>query len=195
MSLSIEIQKKVKTAEQIQITEPNDVFQLKEVQEIKDAIQEHLLFLGLDNRNNIRNISLIGIGTSSEISIDTKYIIRTALVTASEKVILVHNHPSNKLNPSYHDKHISNITNKLLKVYNIKFVDHIIVGTDDYLSMEQIKAIDRNYEDDKTKLIDNAILIEENLNLKEKIKSLNKKLQKYEKILQEKEEEFDNLSI
>lgn len=195
MSLSIEIQKKVKTAEQIQITEPNDVFQLKEVQEIKDAIQEHLLFLGLDNRNNIRNISLIGIGTSSEISIDTKYIIRTALVTASEKVILVHNHPSNKLNPSYHDKHISNITNKLLNVYNIKFVDHIIVGGDDYLSMGQIKAIDRNYEDDKTKLIDNAILIEENLNLKEKIKSLNKKLQKYEKILQEKEEEFDNLSI
>lgn len=191
MSLSIEIQKKVKTAEQIQITEPNDVFQLKEVQEIKDAIQEHLLFLGLDNRNNIRNISLIGIGTSNEISIDTKYIIRTALVTASEKVILVHNHPSNKLNPSYHDKHISNITNKLLKVYNIKFVDHIIVGEDDYLSMGQIKAIDRNYEDDKTKLIDNAILIEENLNLKKKVKSLNKKLQKYEKILQEKEEEFE----
>lgn len=191
MSLSIGIQKKEKAAEQIQITKSSDVFQLKEVQEIKDAIQEHLLFLGLDNRNNIRNISLVGIGTSNEITIDTKYIIRTALVTASEKVILVHNHPSNKLDPSNNDKHISNITNKLLKVYNIQFVDHIIVGEDDYLSMEKIKAIDRDYEDDKTKLIDNAILIEENLNLKEKIKSLNKKLQKYEKISQEEEEEFE----
>lgn len=191
MSLSIEIQKKEKTIEQIQITKPSDVFQLKEVQEIKDAIQEHLLFLGLDNRNNIRNISLIGCGTSNHVNIDTKYIIRTALVTASEKVILVHNHPSNKLDPSIQDKHISNITNKLLKVYNIQFVDHIIVGEDNYLSMGEIKAIDRNYEEDKTKLIDKAFLIEENLNLKEKIKCLNNKLQKYKKNSQEKEEEFE----
>lgn len=28
------------------VNKPEDVFNLKEVQEIKDAIQEHLLFLG-----------------------------------------------------------------------------------------------------------------------------------------------------
>lgn len=43
MSLSIEIQKKEKVAEQIQITKSSDLFQLEEVQEIKDAIQEHLI--------------------------------------------------------------------------------------------------------------------------------------------------------
>ena len=191
MTLSIEIQKKEKSAKQIQITKPSDVFQLKEVQEIKDAIQEHLLFLGLDNKNNIQNISLLGVGTSNIIAIDIKYIVRTALVTASEKVILVHNHPTNELTPSNKDKNISNVTNKLLKVYNIEFLDHIIVGNDNYLSMEKIKAIDREYEDDRTKLIDNAILIEENLKLKEKVKKLNNKLQKYEKISQEEAEEFE----
>ena len=164
MSLSIEIQKKDNNIEeQRKISKSSEVFQLKEVQEIKDAIQEHLLFIGLDNKNNIRNISLIGIGTSNEIKVDSKYIVRTALVTASERVILVHNHPSNELEPSNHDRHISNITNKLLKVYNIQFLDHIIVGKNNYLSMGEIKAINRDYEDDKTKLIDNAILIEENL--------------------------------
>lgn len=191
MSLSIEIQKKEKVTEQIKIIESSDVFQLKEVQEIKDAIQEHLLFLGLDNKNNIRNISLLGIGTSNKITIDTKHIVRTALVTASEKVILVHNHPSNELTPSNEDKDISNITDKLLKVYNIQFLDHIIVGEDNYLSMEKIKAINRDYDDDKTKLIGNAILIEENLKLKEKVKKLNNRLQKYEKFSQEEEEEFE----
>ena len=134
---------------------------------------------------------MIGIGTSNEIKVDSKYIVRTALVTASERVILVHNHPSNELEPSNHDRHISNITNKLLKVYNIQFLDHIIVGKNNYLSMGEIKAINRDYEDDKTKLIDNAILIEENLKLKEKIKKLNNKLQKYEKVVQEEEEEFE----
>lgn len=192
MSLSIEIQKKDNNIEeQRKISKSSEVFQLKEVQEIKDAIQEHLLFIGLDNKNNIRNISLIGIGTSNEIKVDSKYIVRTALVTASERVILVHNHPSNELEPSNHDRHISNITNKLLKVYNIQFLDHIIVGKNNYLSMGEIKAINRDYEDDKTKLIDNAILIEENLKLKEKIKILNNKLQKYEKVVQEEEEEFE----
>ena len=191
MSLSIEVQKKQKAAEQIQITKSSDVFQLEEVQEIKDAIQEHLLFIGLDSKNNVRNISLLGIGTSSQIKLDSKFIIRTALVTASEKVISVHNHPSNDLTPSIHDKHISNITNKLLKVYNIQFVDHIIVGEDNYLSMEKIEAIDRDYEDDKTKLIDKATLIEENLALKQKVKNLNSKLQKYEKTSEKEEEEFE----
>lgn len=97
------------------------------MQEIKGAIQEHLLFLGLDRANNIRNISLLGIGTSSHIEIDTKYIVRTALVTESDKVILVHNHPSNSLKPSLQDKEISNITNQLLRAFNIQFLDHIIV--------------------------------------------------------------------
>ncbi len=191
MSLSIKVQKKQKASEQIKITKSSDVFQLEEVQEIKDAIQEHLLFIGLDSKNNVRNISLLGIGTSSQIKLDSKFIIRTALVTASEKVILVHNHPSNDLTPSIHDKHISNVTNKLLKVYNIQFVDHIIVGEDNYLSMEKIEAIDRDYEDDKTKLIDKAILIEENLALKKKVKNLNSKLKRYEKTSERDEEEFE----
>ena len=100
MSLSIEIQKKPKVIEEIKLEKSSEVFALEEVQEIKDAVQEHLLFIGLDRGNNIRNISLLGIGTSNEISIDSKYIVRTALITASDKVILVHNHPSNKLEPS-----------------------------------------------------------------------------------------------
>lgn len=190
MSLSIEIQKKEKIENRGKINGSNEVFQLKEVQEIKDAIQEHLLFIGLDNKNNIKNITLIGIGTSNEIKVDSKYIVRTALVTASEKVILVHNHPSNELEPSNHDKHISNITNKLLKAYNIQLLDHIIVSENDYLSMEKIEAINRDYEDNKTMLIDNISLIEENLKLKEKVKSLNNKLQKYEKA-EKKEDEFE----
>ncbi|MCI9366611.1 MAG: hypothetical protein HFJ54_09085 [Clostridia bacterium] len=57
--------------------------------------------------------------------------------------------------------------------------------------MEEIKAIDRNYENYKTKLIDNVILIEENLNLKEEVRNLKEKLQKYKKIVKEDENEFE----
>lgn len=191
MSLSIEIQKKPNVIENRKITNSNEVFELEEVQEIKDAIQEHLLFIGLDKRNNIRNISLLGIGTSSEINIDSKYIVRTALITASDKVILVHNHPSNGLEPSNKDRHITNLTSKLLRAFNIELTDHIIVAENDYISMGTIKAIDKNYENDKTKIIDKVALIEENNKLQKEVNCLTNKLQKYEKRVKEDEDEFE----
>lgn len=191
LSLSIEVQKKPKVIEEIKLEKSGEVFDLEEVQEIKDAVQEHLLFIGLDRGNNIRNISLLGIGTSNEISIDSKYIVRTALITASDKVILVHNHPSNKLEPSSNDRHITNVTSKLLKAFNIELLDHIIVTENNYISMGEIKAIDRDYENDRTKLIDKALLIEENNKLQKEVKCLTNKLQKYEEKTQEEEEEFE----
>ena len=173
------------------ISRPEEVFNLKEVQEIKDAIQEHFLFLGLDRANNIRNISLLGIGTSSHIEIDIKYIVRTALVTGSDKVILVHNHPSNSLEPSFQDKEISNITNQLLRAFNIQFLDHIIVGENSYNSMGVLELIDENYESERTKLINKIILMEENEKLKDEVIKLKKELKNYRKMEKETEDEYE----
>ena len=173
------------------ISRPEEVFNLKEVQEIKDAIQEHFLFLGLDRANNIKNISLLGIGTSSHIEIDIKYIVRTALVTGSDKVILVHNHPSNSLEPSFEDKEISNITNQLLRAFNIQFLDHIIVGENSYNSMGALELIDENYESERTKLINKIILMEENEKLKDEVIKLKKELKNYRKMEKETEDEYE----
>ena len=173
------------------ISRPEEVFNLKEVQEIKDAIQEHFLFLGLDRANNIRNISLLGIGSSSHIEIDIKYIVRTALVTGSDKVILVHNHPSNSLEPSFQDKEISNITNQLLRAFNIQFLDHIIVGENSYNSMGALELIDENYESERTKLINKIILMEENEKLKDEVIKLKKELKKYKNMEKEVEDEYE----
>lgn len=191
MSLSIEVQKKQKYSKKIQLRTPSEVFDLEEVKEIRDAIQENLFLIGLDRRNNIRNIRLIGIGTSGEINIDYKDIVRTALMNTCDKVILVHNHPSNDLNPSNHDITMTNTIKKLLHVFNIKLIDHVIVTENDYVSMLELNAIDEDYENDKTKLLDNALLIKENNSLKRQITNLNKKLEKYIKLEQENEEEFE----
>ena len=177
--------------EKRKISRPEEVFNLKEVQEIKDAIQEHFLFLGLDRANNIKNISLLGIGTSSHIEIDIKYIVRTALVTGSDKVILVHNHPSNSLEPSFQDKEISNITNQLLRAFNIQFLDHIIVGENSYNSMGALELIDENYESERTKLINKIILMEENEKLKDEVIKLKKELKKYKNMEKEVEDEYE----
>ena len=173
------------------INKPEDVFNLEEVQEIKDAIQEHFLFIGLDRVNNVRNVSLLGIGTSSHIEIDIKYIVRTALITASDRVILVHNHPSNSLKPSSHDEEISNIANKLLKAFNIELLDHIIVGENSFTSMRELKIINNDFENDRTSLISKITLMEENTRLKDEVVKLKKELKNYKNMEKESEDEYE----
>lgn len=192
MSLLLEIQKKPQELEKRSLSTSKDVFELEEVQEIKDAVQEHLLFIGLDSRNNIRNISLLAMGNYNCVSIDSKIIVRKALLTASEKVILVHNHPSNNLLPSDDDKHITNVTKKLLEAFNIELTDHVIVIENNYISMEKLKSINKDYEDDKIKLMDKVLLIEESSRLKEQVNYLTNKLKKKEKLQENEfeEEEF-----
>ena len=120
-----------------------------------------------------------------------KYVVRTALVTASDKVILVHNHPSNQVEPSSQDIEFTNIINKLLKAYDIEFLDHIIVGEDKYLSMGEIKAISKEYVTDKWEFTKETLLMEENYKLKEKIHKLTNELQQYKKTEKEDEDEFE----
>lgn len=191
MALSIEIQKKSSVEKQRKVCTPDEVFNLEEVQEIKDAIQEHFLFIGLDIKNNIRNISLLGVGKSNGVEVDMKYVVRTALVTASDKVILVHNHPSNQVEPSFKDRDYTNTINKLLKAYNIYLLDHVIVGENNYISMEEIKAIDRKEVINREGFTKEALLMEENYKLKGKIRKLTNEIKKYKKIEKQEEEEFE----
>lgn len=154
------------------------IFDLKEVQAIKYAIQEHFLFIGLDRNNNITNIRLIGVGNSSGINIDSKDIVRTALLTASEKVVLVHNHPSNKSTPSDEDIYLTNYTSKILGIFNITMIDHIIVTEKGYYSMGKYNQINRDFTNDKLNFVESTFIKEENIKLKEEIKILTNKIKK-----------------
>ena len=154
------------------------IYNLDEVQAIKNAIQEHFLFIGMDNCNNIMSIRLLGVGQSNGINIDSKEIIRTALLSASEKVVLVHNHPSNSLTPSSQDKYLTNYTSKILDVFNIKMIDHIIVTNKDYYSMGKYNEIEHKEGSKEIYFAENIFLKEENQKLKNKVNELNKKIQK-----------------
>lgn len=187
MSISIEIQKKPEMEKEIKINGTSDVVNLKEIEEIRNAVQEYLFFIGLDKSNNLKSIKLMGIGSSNTININRKDIIRTALTTFSDRVILVHNHPSNSIKASTEDKEMTNIMNKLLKVFGIEFLDHIIVTEKEFVSMQKKNAINPNYKDENKDMdiIDNTLLIEENKRLKQElseIKSKQKELQTEEEI-------------
>lgn len=175
MNVDIIEKPKKNISEDIKVSSSTDILKLKDVQEIRNAIREHLLFIGLDNRNNVRNITLLGIGTNCDVIIDTKEIIRTALFSASSKVVLVHNHPSNNLEPSKDDLHLTNITNEMLKVFNIKLQDHIIVTEKDHISMDKIQKIGKERNIKSINNMKKGLLLEENQRLKQQIYELQNK--------------------
>lgn len=188
MSITLNIQKQpeLNFRDNIKITRPEDIYNLKEVQEIKDALQEHLLLVGLDNGNCIRNINILGIGSSNLINIDSKEILRISLINAYERIILIHNHPSNSLKPSNNDLYLTDVTYKFLKVFNINLLDHIIATKDNFLSMGSEKYINVDFVTDKIDFVENTLLAEEN----KKLKYENKNLQiKINEILDEEYEE------
>lgn len=168
--------------EDIKVLSSTDIVNLKQVQAIRNAVKEHLLFIGLDRGNNIRNISILGIGSNCEVLVDSKDIIRTALLSCSERVVLVHNHPSNSLEPSNADIHITNITNNLLKTFYMELLDHIIVTENEYISMEKIKKFNKNYINDEINKVEKQFLYEENLKLKQEIEKLQNNKEKEENL-------------
>lgn len=174
MNIEIIDKPKKNVSEDIKIKCSSDIVNLKDVQAIRNAIREHLLFIGLDNMNNVRNITLLGIGSTCNVVIDTKEIIRTALYSASSKVVLVHNHPSNNLEPSNDDFHLTNVTNEILKVFNIKLQDHIIVTEKGYISMDKIQKISKEYNIESISNMSKGLLLEENRKLKQEIEKLQK---------------------
>ena len=177
MNIDIIEKPKKNISEDIKVSSSTDILKIKDVQEIRNAIREHLLFIGLDSRNNVRNISLLGIGSTCHVIIDTKEIIRTALYSASNKVILVHNHPSNNLEPSKDDFHLTNVTSEMLKAFNIKLQDHIIVTEKDHISMDKIKKIGKEKNIKSINNMKKGLLLEENQRLKQQIDKLQHQMQ------------------
>ena len=89
------------------------------------------------------------------------------------------------------DKEISNITNQLLRAFNIQFLDHIIVGEDSYTSIGSLGLIDEKYESERTKLINKITLMEENTKLKDEVLRLKYELKNYKNLKKEEEEEYE----
>lgn len=184
MNINLEILDKSEKniSEDIKVTGTTDIMEIKEVKAIRNAVREHLLFIGLDRGNNVRNISVLGIGSSCAAVIDSKDIVRTALLSSSDRVVLVHNHPSNSIEPSKLDIHITSVANKILDAFNIELLDHIIVTEREYASLKKLNLLDKNFDDKKLENMSKGLLIEENIRLKNQIEKLEEKI---------KENEFD----
>ena len=193
MSLTIEIEKKTSSLiNKRKIKEPIDIYNLEEVQEIKDATQEFMLLFCLDNKNNVTKVTLLGKGRGNCVNFEQKEIIRTAILENSDRVILAHNHPSGDCQPSKLDIDITKKTSKLLKADQIELLDHLVVATNDFISLASKKYIKNKINDNFYDTIELKFLKEENENLKKEVKELKAKLKENKEQKNNESEEEEN---
>lgn len=98
---------------------------------------ESLQVLLLDQENNIVSTKIMSVGTNTSVSFSPSEIVNFALKNKAKKIIIAHNHPSNNLLPSDCDKKNTEALNLLTSVLDIEFIDHLILGKDEFYSFAQ----------------------------------------------------------
>lgn len=123
-----------KQSQYLKIVWPEDVFNL--VKNYYDNLkQEHFYLLLLNNQNKLIHQNLLYKGTHDSIRIDIKDILYLAITYRVNKVICVHNHPGGDSEASFADLQITQELKKQLKVFDITLLDHIIIGWQNYYSV------------------------------------------------------------
>ena len=92
----------------------------------------------MNNKSVPVNYSLIAKGTINTSMIDPKTIFKTILLSNANAFIMVHNHPSGDPTPSKADYEITNVLKQASNLLDIKFLDHIVIGNDNYISCMEV---------------------------------------------------------
>ena len=101
---------------------------------------EKFLVVSLDNRNRPVGIDEISAGTVNRCVIFPRLVFETALKNGATSVILVHNHPGGRADPSDEDWTTTERVHKVGRLIDIPVHDHIIIASPtNTVSMREFK--------------------------------------------------------
>ena len=119
--------------ERATITSSKDVFTLMQPV-LGDLEHEEFWVLFLDNSNKVVAKRQISKGGLTATVVDVRLLYKSALELVSVAIIVCHNHPSGKLQPSAADKHITQKIKQAGVTLDIKLLDHLIITEKAYFS-------------------------------------------------------------
>jgi DNA repair protein RadC len=101
---------------------------------LRDYRHEVFAVLFLNRANKINHFQIISEGGITGTVADPRIILKKALDEDAVSLILCHNHPSGSLKPSRADEELTYKIKEAAKYFDIKVLDHLIVGDDGYYS-------------------------------------------------------------
>lgn len=98
---------------------------------------EAFMVIYLNTQNGVIHYDVLHEGTIDHAIVYPRRIFEAALNCHASGLILVHNHPSGRLNPSDEDKRLTRSLADAARALDIRILDHIIVGKDGYFSFAE----------------------------------------------------------
>lgn len=102
--------------------------------QLRDLKTEVFKVVHLNSNNRIIDIEDAATGTVNHAMPIVREIIHSALQKFAASIICAHNHPSGGVVPSTQDREMTKELSAAGKLMEIKLVDHIIIGDDNYYS-------------------------------------------------------------
>lgn len=118
-----------------EIKNPENCFHLAcDLLQMDKMAEEYCYMIALNAKAKILGVFLISKGTTTHSTLSPKDIFKRALLSGAEGIILLHNHPSGDPVPSKEDIHITKNIKDAGNLMDVKLLDHIIVGDEQYYS-------------------------------------------------------------
>lgn len=97
-------------------------------------VQEQFYALFLNRANEVLCWRLIGTGNGKSCILDLKLIGTIVCNTLAHAVIIAHNHPSGTLRPSGSDRAVTYKLERMLELFDVELIDHLIITRTSYYS-------------------------------------------------------------
>ncbi|MGT3164182.1 RadC family protein [Yersinia enterocolitica] len=99
--------------------------------------REVFLVMFLDNQHRVIRHEEMFTGTISSVEVHPREIVREALKVNAAALILAHNHPSGKAEPSQADRLMTTQVIKACSLLDIRVLDHLVVGRGECVSFAE----------------------------------------------------------
>lgn len=118
------------------IKNPWDIYKYY-MESLRYQYKEIFKIVLLNTKNEIITDVDISMGTLNSSLVHPREVFREAIRRSSNKIILLHNHPSGNTEPSKEDKNITNRLKDCGEIIGIEVLDHIIIGDGIYFSFKE----------------------------------------------------------
>lgn len=99
--------------------------------------REVFVVIFLDNQNQVLYHKEMFSGTLNSVEVHPREIVREALKSNAAAVILAHNHPSGRAEPSQADRRVTQRIQDACAIVDIRVLDHVVVGQGEHVSFAE----------------------------------------------------------
>lgn len=96
--------------------------------------QEEFVLICMNNSNKIMSYYPMSKGSMTGTLVDIRMLFTTALNSLATSIIVAHNHPSGKTQPSHADRDLTKKIKQAGEIMDIRLLDHLIITRDSYYS-------------------------------------------------------------